>query len=89
MFTDGSVEGPMGGAAAWRRGTELSHTIQIPNPSSSTECELVGLIAGLSMEPDILVTDSLTALHWIGDWGSKSLKETLAPEQKPGEAVHR
>ena len=77
VFTDGSVEGLMGGAAAWRRGTELRHRIQIPNPSSSTECELVGLIAGLSLEPELLVTDSLTALHWIGDWGKKSLKEAL------------
>ena len=82
VFTDGSVEGQVGGAAAWRRDTELSHTIQISNPCSSTECELVGLIAGLSMAPEMLVTDSLTALHWIGDWGRKSLKETLACQNR-------
>ena len=63
VFTDGSVEGTMGGAAAWRWDTNQNVTFQVVSPSSSTECEMVGLISGLTLDPQLMVTDSLTALH--------------------------
>jgi hypothetical protein len=76
VYTDGSVEDGRGGAAAWRV-DNVALGARVENPHSSTECELVGLIASLELNPTAVVSDSLTALRWIKGWGTKTQKEVL------------
>jgi ribonuclease HI len=77
VYTDGSLVGSNGGAAAVNLDSGESKQLQVNNATSSSHCEMVALIDGLSLNPDIIYTDSLTSLRWIQGWGKQSLKDRL------------
>jgi hypothetical protein len=82
VWTDGSLDGDQGGAAA----ISLSSTrcVALPGAGSSTECELAALALAMEMNPDRILTDSLVSLQLINGWGgykqTRRLKTELAAE---------
>ena len=77
-FTDGSVS-LRGGAAVFEADTETSLLSTVPEPRSSTQCELVALCLALSLSPPPrqVLTDSLTSLRLAQAWDSYSSARTL------------
>jgi hypothetical protein len=71
VYTDGSVI-HHGGAAAVQVDTDSIVISRIPNPRSSTHCELVALGLGVQLDPPppLLLTDSLVSLQLIRGWGT-------------------
>ena len=76
VFTDGSVY-QAGGAAAVQPDTEDVQTRRVPEPRSSTHCELVALLLALELSPTQILTDSLVALTMLRNWGCWSALRTL------------
>ena len=77
-YTDGSVMSS-GGAAAVQPDTGTSHLAAIPQPRSSTHCELIALGMGLQMNPTppVIITDSLVALQLLRGWSTLSPQRIL------------
>lgn len=67
VFTDGSVAAA-GGAAAVQPDTGVVLQLRLPQPRSSTHCELVALALALGLETPQVVTDSLTSLELLSRW---------------------
>lgn len=78
VFTDGSVIGRRGGAAAVRADGSTEFLAQISSPRSSTHCELAALVLALQMEPRQILSDSLAALTMVARWGTWSMRRLLA-----------
>jgi hypothetical protein len=76
VFTDGSVV-RHGGAAAVQPDTEKSLWAQLPDPRSSTHCELAALCLAMGFETTLVLTDSLAALSMLRSWGSWSPMRVL------------
>ena len=70
LFTDGSVCGVHGGAAAVQPEEEEVLAARVLQPRSSTHCELVALTLALFAEPPHVLTDSLVALQMLRGWGT-------------------
>ena len=64
--TDGSVSAT-GGAAATVADSENSLLTTVPNPRSSTQCELIALYLAFSLDPapPQILTDSLASLQLL------------------------
>ena len=71
VYTDGSIL-QSGGAAAFEADFESCRLVSVPDPRSSTHCELVALCLALtfSSPPAAVLTDSLASLQCIHSWGS-------------------
>jgi hypothetical protein len=83
VWTDGSV-GHSGGAAALQWYSDFSFLATVPQPRSSTHCELVALtlVARFHPAPSLVLTDSLSSLQLIQSWGRRSPGVVLAcPER--------
>ena len=83
VWTDGSFT-TRGGAAALQWHTRRSVLVTVPQPRSSTHCELVALtlVAQFQPAPALVLTDSLSALQLIASWGRRSLGTILScPER--------
>ena len=76
LFTDGSI-GASGGAAAVLLEEEAVYTSSVPEPRSSTHCELVALNLAVQHSPPQILTDSLAALLMLKNWGRWSSRRTL------------
>ena len=69
VFTDGSVA-QQGGAAAVEVDEGVVRTVKVPQPRSSTHCELVALSLALEMETPQVLTYSMASLLLLQGWGS-------------------
>ena len=67
VFTDGSVAAA-GGAAAVQLDTDIVLQLHLPQPRSSTHCELVALALAMGLGTPQVVTDSLTSLELLSRW---------------------
>ena len=81
VWTDGSVSGSNGGAAAFRMEDDRRVLVKVPNARSSSHAELVGMINALTLEPRVIVTDSLVSMSWIDNWGKGRMKEGRCRER--------
>ncbi len=79
VWTDGSV-GSSGGAAALQWHSDICFQTSVPNPRSSTHCELVALnlVVQFPSPPPLILSDSLCSLQLIGSWGRRPPRVTLA-----------
>jgi ribonuclease HI len=79
-WTDGSLRGSQGGAAALLsvQGVETRTTmVAVADARSSTQCELVALGLAVGLHPEVVYSDSLTSLHLIRRWGQTSTAGAL------------
>lgn len=83
VFTDGSLLGPIGGAAVWLPEEERVVSCPVPNARSSTECELVALCLALQLRPRQVLTDSLCALQLLRSWHSYGTRRVLRCDLRP------
>ena len=63
VFTDGSVTASGGGAAVWRPSDSEALLLHIPDPRSTTHCELLALLLALELQPDHVLTNLLCSLQ--------------------------
>ena len=79
VWTDGSLRGS-GGAAVVQMSTKVRHLCQVPDPRSSTQCELVALamVSLFQPTPSLVLTDSLCSLQQISAWSHKSSAAVLS-----------
>ena len=78
FFTDGSIVGASGGAAAVpHNGSLPSSSVLVPDPKSSTQCELVALLLAASYGAQSVYTDSQAALQMIKGFFSWPLSKQL------------
>ena len=66
-YTDGSLQAAdrMGGGAMWRQDLPMERLVRVPEPRSSTHCELAALQLGQTTGADHILTDSLCSLQLI------------------------
>ena len=78
VYTDGSLGSMGGGGAVWQPDTEETFLLPVPSARSSTQCELVALTIAMQLLPELVLTDSLCALHLIRSWHQYSDTRRLA-----------